>query len=535
MTSFLSILENHLFSGVPSNMVWDLIKLAWEKANRKTLEELFIDAFLSSVKIMRPIFSKYADGEIELDPEELSRLLHQDLRLEIDTKGLSALTNHEFSETLANALAQKQILIIGGHNISKADYSQLVYNLVGVAESIFRQSVIENELAFRHAVLTESEDNIEAIHDLRAYLSKRFEITLAKLDDIEQELHNQSSKLDLIANDLLVIKDKLGIDRPEQDLVEEIEAEILAAQLGPMFEAGGLCSGYLIEPHPNHYFIAQEFSPDSDDLRGALSEALAEFDLKSIRADDSYLGGPILCKISALIQSTRFGIYQLTSSQNRNVYLELGIAIGLRKPFILVTDHNAEVATLAQGLEYFPLNSYLELCYELGGKVSPTLAGIAQYKVGKLPITSNSRTAIIAHGGGWDAVDFSVTISALIQDYNLTPVFLSDPNGKITYFLNKMNIAYQVTGISGGDRLDETVSAIQSARLGIYRIDKDAEADNFIALGIALGLNRPGLLVYKSGLPSDVRGLSALKFVGNTDLKQSFPNYFEGMLKRYNR
>ncbi len=74
---------------------------------------------------------------------------------------------------------------------------------------------------------------------------------------------------------------------------------------------------------PDKYFIAQEFRPESEDLRQAITATLAEFDVQSVRADDFYWPGALLCKISALIQSTPFGIYQLTTSQNRNVYLEL--------------------------------------------------------------------------------------------------------------------------------------------------------------------------------------------------------------------
>jgi hypothetical protein len=84
-----------------------------------------------------------------------------------------------------------------------------------------------------------------------------------------------------------------------------------------MFEHGGLCGGYPLEPLADRYFVAQEFGADREDLRAALTASLAEFDVRPVCADDSLWPGHILCKASALIQSTPFGVYQLSIRQNR--------------------------------------------------------------------------------------------------------------------------------------------------------------------------------------------------------------------------
>ena len=344
-------------------------------------------------------------------------------------------------------------------------------------------------------------------------------------------MDTQAEKLDSIDASLRAIKQRLGLDRPQTIIVEEIKTALDAAPRGPMFEPGGLCSGYLLQPMHDRYFVAQEFSPDRDDLRGALASALAEFGVQPVCADDCLRPGHILCKISALIQGTPFGVYQLTASQNRNVYLELGIAMGLSRPFVLVKDKDAEVSPLAQGLDYYSIDSYLELRYELGQKVHSFLADIANYTPHALPLADSQRTAVIAHGD-LDVIDFCVPVAKMIAECGHTPVILDDPTGKLAHYLELEGVPHHIIGSTGRTRLDETVAAIQAACLGLYRIDKPSQSDAFIALGLAIGLNRPGLLMHRVGnaLPSDLKGLSALSFRSYAELNQSLLERLSNLL-----
>ena len=344
-------------------------------------------------------------------------------------------------------------------------------------------------------------------------------------------MDTQAEKLDSIDASLRAIKQRLGLDRPQTIIVEEIKTALDAAPRGPMFEPGGLCSGYLLQPMHDRYFVAQEFGSDRDDLRGALASALAEFGVQPVCADNCLRAGHILCKISALIQGTPFGVYQLTASQNRNVYLELGIAMGLSRPFVLVKDKGAEVSPLAQGLDYYSIDSYLELRYELGQKVRPFLADIANYRPEVLSPVDFQPMAVIAHGD-LDVIDFCVPVAKMIAGYDLTPVILDDPTGKLAHYLDLESVPHHIIGSTGRTRLDETVAAIQDACLGVYRIDKSSQPDAFIALGLAIGLNRPGLLMHRVGnaLPSDLKGLSALSFRSYAELNQSLLERLSNLL-----
>lgn len=338
-----------------------------------------------------------------------------------------------------------------------------------------------------------------------------------------------------INTNLETIKRYLGLNRSPTTILAELKASLQKAPSGTMFESGGLCSGYYLQPMPDRYFVAQEFRDDRSDLRNALADALDKFRVSPISIDDVMWSGHILCKISAMIQSSPFGVYQLTTKQSRNVHLELGIAIGLNRPFILVKEIEADLCTLIQGLEYYSIQSYLELRYELGDLMDSFITNIATYKPQKPMLTTDFENSIVISHGDHDVLDFCVPIAKMIAMYNLKPVFLGDPTGKLPRFLKKENIPFHIIGNTGQAYLDEAIAAIQSAKMGIYRIDKPCEPNTFVALGISIGLNRPGLLVHRTDaeLTADLRGLSALKFKSFSDLAQSLPANFEHLLEKY--
>jgi len=118
-----------------------------------------------------------------------------------------------------------------------------------------------------------------------------------------------------------------------------------------------------------HYFVAHEFSKQKrDDLRKAIEEAFKGSGLKAYYADAEVRQKHILEKIKERILETQFGIYDV-SNNNPNVCLELGIAMGAKKPYWIIHEEGTKLPTDLYGHDRIDYESYDKLTKELKKKV----------------------------------------------------------------------------------------------------------------------------------------------------------------------
>lgn len=187
------------------------------------------------------------------------------------------------------------------------------------------------------------------------------------------------------------IKRRLQIDEPKSTITTSLLEAL--GKPNDFFSSNGPCGSMQLVPYPDRYFIAQEYNATKDDLRRSIEDALTRFGYTSIGASDHYMQKTVLCKIAALIQGTPFGVYQLTKSQNRNVYLELGIAIGLERSFILIKEKDAEPAGIIKDIEYYPIDTYLDVRYKLGDLLENYMTSIGESRFKRVDSNSISEAS----------------------------------------------------------------------------------------------------------------------------------------------
>ena len=324
------------------------------------------------------------------------------------------------------------------------------------------------------------------------------------------------------------IKELLEINKPTQSIESELR-ELLMIR-SSLFAENGPCSGIPLEPFPEQYFVAQEFNETKNDLRETLAASFKELGFSPISAEDFMWTENILCKIAALIQGTPFGVYQLSTSQNRNVYLELGVAVGLHKPFVLVKDREAVPATIVRDIEYYQIDDYLSARHELGELLEKYITSIGRYQPKELPNRPSMQNAVISHWES-DYVDISITIAKHLKSSGYNPIIIGKHDQKLEDFLiSEVNISSP----EFAETRDEIFKAIHSSKFGVFRVDKSSSANNFLALGFTIGLNRPFLPIkhLRNEPPTDLNYLSPLEFSGYTDLAKKLQNRFGGWLSR---
>lgn len=132
----------------------------------------------------------------------------------------------------------------------------------------------------------------------------------------------------------------------------------------------------------NSFFVGHRFSTNKkDDLRHSINCAIRRVieDCFPYYADDE-LGRGLFCKICHKIQSTRFGIYDISGeaeksfAPNPNVMLELGLSLAFGKATIIIMEAGQEPPLDLKWSEIIFYESYKKLEEDLIKKLPGALA-----------------------------------------------------------------------------------------------------------------------------------------------------------------
>jgi hypothetical protein len=287
----------------------------------------------------------------------------------------------------------------------------------------------------------------------------------------------------------------------------------------PTLFTDGLCKGRVLRPDPHAYFVSHGFPAETlVDWRETLANALAQASktaepLTPYFHGDTLVGGYRLCSICEKLYATRFSIFLLPPSQDRNVYLELGIALGLGTPFLLIQPHGTAIPPILAGLTRYVTNGSLRtLRQELPGKIGK----IEEYDFGvvhvekNLAVAGQQATYVLAAGNLLDDLDMEYAISASIQ--------AKYPR------LEAVSLTQQAEMVGSTWMLENIINTIQQAKFAIYRVNEKSSPTTFLALGMSIALNRPFLMMRdtRSEVPEDLRGMGLYHFPNFVTLEKEF-------------
>lgn len=287
----------------------------------------------------------------------------------------------------------------------------------------------------------------------------------------------------------------------------------------PTLFTDGLCKGRVLHPAPYEYFVSHGFPPDTlADWRKTLTETLAlasktQKTFVPYFPGDTLMDGYRFCGICEKLYATRFSIFLLPPSQDRNVYLELGIALGMESPFLLIQPREAQIPPILEGLTtYITSGTFRSIRQQLPGQ----LGKIEEYDFAVVRPAKNTQVAmqkdtyLIAAGNLFDDEDVEGTITDVIR---------------ARYPALEAVSLTQVAETAGTFwMLEQLIATIQNARFAIYRVNEHCSPTTFLALGISIALNRPFLLLRetRSEVPLDLRGIALYQFSNFISLEKHF-------------
>lgn len=133
----------------------------------------------------------------------------------------------------------------------------------------------------------------------------------------------------------------------------------------------------------NAAFVVMRFTKNDENDHAYLygiKPALEKLKVKCIRADNQLSSGQLLDKIKKSIEKSRFTIVK-TDSNNLNVYFELGLAMGLHKDILLISEQNL-VLHLPSDLRNWECLTYPEGNYdELKNRIIKFFSDNYYYKI----------------------------------------------------------------------------------------------------------------------------------------------------------
>lgn len=116
-------------------------------------------------------------------------------------------------------------------------------------------------------------------------------------------------------------------------------------------------------PDPRKIFVAYPYDFPEADYRRPFNDLSKAFNVRFEFADEQITSQHLLNKVTKMILTSRFSLFDITS-WNPNVTLELGVAVGQRRPYYLLfnpSHHQPDAPADLAGLDRIQYGSYFEL------------------------------------------------------------------------------------------------------------------------------------------------------------------------------
>jgi len=269
-----------------------------------------------------------------------------------------------------------------------------------------------------------------------------------------------------------------------------------------------------------HYFVGHHYHQRHvNDFRFCVESVLEPKGYKPYYADSPVASPLLLLKLCEKIYATDFGIFDL-AVENPNVYIELGIAMGFNKRFLIIAPQEVE-SHLPSSLKGHPIvyyDGYVDLTYKLDATVDVLFKEMLGpvdycYYCGKtcegLTVYPDRNTYLILdkasllNFGVWK--DLKSVIEPAFEKSNLHAVSLRDADG--------------------APWLCSIRKKVRSTQFSVCHLGKLSNPDTFIALGMAIASCRPWLLITREEddpgedfVLADSQGLDCLHYSSLADL-----------------
>ncbi|MCA9996287.1 MAG: hypothetical protein KDE56_11100 [Anaerolineales bacterium] len=284
-------------------------------------------------------------------------------------------------------------------------------------------------------------------------------------------------------------------------------------------------------------------APWQGDLIDACDKTLSPNKLSLWCAEDHFQPTQVLrAKVVDMIATAQFGIYDLSNWQDengvwqmpRNVFIELGMAIALNRPTLLLrhtSNHNLPLPACLQGIELLEFAGTKTLAKNLEKRLPQWLSevpeqdwfnrfcrfGVRQCEFREFHPKPKQQSTSTLHCYIADGVGVATNPAQQLEQEEIQAIFATvfERYEDVTYsYLDELALTdgYQFM-------LCSHCQAVRSAPFAIYRLTPNTPAEVYISLGISIGLEKAFgyaipktlLVQQEQDLPSLLRGYDVVE------------------------
>jgi hypothetical protein len=290
---------------------------------------------------------------------------------------------------------------------------------------------------------------------------------------------------------------------------------------------------------PLEIFVAHKFH---DELLRNLREHLGRVSdvFRFEYVDERYRVGLLFNAIEEQIKAAGLCLFEM-SMPNNNVYLELGLSIGLNRPGLMFTrdvkGEHIQVPPLVEGIFRFRYPNYHSLIEELTSRVDQLLKRYLVHRSEpdfvhfvSMKITPRQKVCryavVLDHNRFGDQEDYRHAVGEVLETHKLRAAYAIGLDVPVTEFVTEAAVSFRQF------KLLDLLELIRHADVIIGRVEKmeedSATGQVFVGLGIALGLAKPEIYMTRLlkdfkgsaiSIPSDLKGLQIIEYSALADLK----------------
>jgi adenylate cyclase len=219
-----------VFTGVPGNAAYDLLKALWTRCSERSLSELYIRGFESALKSYAKVHPETRSTSLKLNKKALVAALAEQTEPRFPAHLLAE--DAPTVRGLAAEFRHRGVVRVSGGDLEAEAYEEILNDVVRSARDEFVQQIAHQQTVYRETMVEFAARNLDVAEDARRYLEEHFLVQHQKFDELLAGQRFQDAQLAAVhasLNQLLELQGAVDPTSPRSGFFQELRLVSIAA------------------------------------------------------------------------------------------------------------------------------------------------------------------------------------------------------------------------------------------------------------------------------------------------------------------